>query len=467
MKDLNRLLEIIADIAAGRHSSDVMDLTGPDAAEPVRTIAEAMGLMMVKVEAREYHLEMMNKQLEEMNQQIRRNTIATVSTIAKTLAARDAYTEGHAERVSRVAGLIAAEMGMIEGETELVELAGLLHDIGKIGFPDCLFLPHEGDSPKEIVREITRHPTTGAEILKDLEFLGSALSYIRFHHERPDGRGYPNHLKDADIPLGAKIIAVADAFDAITTDRPYQKARTFHQALAILKEGAGTKWDSGCVAAFECSLSQIPSHADTASAPRERMLCLWDHRQPDISLEPGPPGGARMLWLKPGVDFSKYHHLMLDPVVFFFAPDSEYKGLDPQELKRLADSFKQQLVDSLKKRYPIVAVPGPDVARIRFAITDLRQNRPVLSDVNSEEPTGLGRDDLKKRNYTSWAGSGATAAELMVFDSATQDVVAAAKDDRPIGLKEKFTKWGSAEDAFKYWADRLRLFLDQAHGVKR
>jgi putative nucleotidyltransferase with HDIG domain len=467
LKDLNRLLEIIADIAAGRHSSDVMDLTGPDAAGPVRTIAEAMGLMMVKVEAREYHLEMLNKQLEEMNQQIRRNTIATVSTIAKTLAARDAYTEGHAERVSRVAGLIAAEMGMTEGETELVELAGLLHDIGKIGFPDCLFLPHEGDSPKEIVREITRHPTTGAEILKDLEFLGSALSYIRFHHERPDGRGYPNHLKDADIPLGAKIIAVADAFDAITTDRPYQKARTFHQALGILKEGAGTKWDSGCVAAFECSLPKIPSHAGTARAPRERLLCLWDHRQPDISLEPGPPGGARMLWLKPGVDFSKYHRLMLDPVVFFFAPDSEYKGMDPQELKGLADAFKQQLVESLKKIYPIVATPGSDVARIRFAITDLRQNRPVLSDVTSEGPNSPGNDELKKRNYISWAGSGATSAELMMFDSVSQNVVAAAKDERPIGLKEKFTKWGSAEDAFKYWADRLRLFLDQAHGVKR
>jgi HD-GYP domain-containing protein (c-di-GMP phosphodiesterase class II) len=466
LKDLNRLLEIIADIAAGRHSSDVMGLTGPDTAEPVRTIAEAMGLMMVKIEAREYHLEVLIKQLEELNQQIRRNTIATVSAMAKALAARDAYTEGHAERVSGIARLIAAEMGLTEGETELVELAGLLHDIGKIGFPDFLFLPHEGDNPKEIVREITRHPTTAAEILKDLDFLGPALFYIRCHHERPDGRGYPGRLKDADIPVGAKIIAVADAFDAITTDRPYQKASPFHEALAILKAGAGTKWDSGCVDALERSLPKIPPHADTKRAPREMLMCLWDHHQPGISLEPGPPGGARMRWLKPGVDFSKYHRLMLDPVVFFFAPESEYKGMDPLELKGLADAFKQQLVDSLKKRYPVVAVPGPDVVRIRFAITDLRQNRPVLSDITSEGPIGFGKDDLKKRTYTSWAGSGATAAELMVFDSMTREVVAAAKDERTIGLKEKFTQWGSAEDAFQYWADRLRLFLDQAHGVK-
>lgn len=85
MKQLNRLLEIIANIAAGRYSNDVMELTGPDASEPVRTIAEAMGLMMVKVEAREYHLEMLIKQLEEMNQQARRNTIATISSMAKAL----------------------------------------------------------------------------------------------------------------------------------------------------------------------------------------------------------------------------------------------------------------------------------------------------------------------------------------------------------------------------------------------
>ena len=107
-----------------------------------------------------------------MNRNIRRNTIATVSTMAKALAARDAYTQGHAERVGRIAGMVAAEIGLDAGETERVELAGLLHDIGKIGFPDSLFLPHDGDNPKEVVKEITRHPATGAEILKGLEFLG-------------------------------------------------------------------------------------------------------------------------------------------------------------------------------------------------------------------------------------------------------------------------------------------------------
>jgi len=466
LRNLARLIKIISDVASGRYSNDIMELASQDVEEPVRAIAEAMGFMMVKVEAREFHLQMLIKQLEEVNQKIRQSTIATVTTMAKALAARDAYTEGHAECVGKIAGLIATQMGINEKEAELIELAGLLHDIGKIGFPDCLFLPHEGNNPREIVQEITRHPITGAEILKGLDFLGPALSYIRYHHERPDGRGYPEHLKDADIPLGAKIIAVADAFDAMTTDRPYQKGRTFDEALSILKRGVGTQWDSECVAAFERILPKLPPYADKTRAPQERLLCLWDHQQPDIILEPGPPGGARMRWLKPGVDFSKYHKLILDRVVFFFAPNSEYKGMDARELKRLSDAFHQKMVASVKNKYPVVAVPGPDVLRIRFAITDLRQNRPVLSDFTSDGPIGFGKDDSQNRYAKSWSASGATCAEFMVFDSMTNDVIAAAKDERTTGLKEKFTKWGSAEDAFQFWADRLTVVLDQAHSFK-
>jgi putative nucleotidyltransferase with HDIG domain len=449
----------MTDVAGGRYSGDIMDLTRPGVEEPVRTIAEAMGLMMVKVEAREFHLAELIEQLKEINQKIRRNTIATVSSMARALAARDAYTEGHAERVGRVAGKIAVEMGLDAEEAERVELAGLLHDIGKIGFPDSLFLPHDGDNPKEIVREITRHPVTGAEILKGLDFLGSATAFIRCHHERPDGLGYPERLKGADIPLGARIIAVADAFDAITTDRPYQKARTYAEALAILKAGAGTKWDADCVAAFERCLPNIPVHPDEAGTPSGRLLCLRDDRHEDIRLEPGPPGGVKWRWLKPGVDFSRYKRLMIDTVVFFFAPDSEYKGMDPQELKGIADAFRRQMVETLKPGYPIVQKPAPDSVRLRFAITDLRQNRPVLGDAPSEGPIGLS----EARPATSWSGTGATCAEMLMFDSMTGEVVAAARGERATGLKEKFTKWGSVEDAFQFWAGRLKAFMDQAH----
>jgi putative nucleotidyltransferase with HDIG domain len=262
LEGLNRLLEVIDEIAHGRYSNDVMELTKPEVSGPVRTIAEAMGLMMVKVEAREYRLEMLIQELQDLNRQIRRNAIGTVSAMANALAARDRYTEGHTERVGKIAALIAVELGLAEEEAELVRLAGVLHDIGKIGFSDRLFLPHEGKNPEDVVREITRHPATGAEILKDLDFLGPAIAYIHCHHERPDGRGYPRHLLEPEIPLGAKIIAVADAYDAMTTDRPYQKGRSPEATLAILKGGAGTKWDEECVAAFERIFPEISAAPD-------------------------------------------------------------------------------------------------------------------------------------------------------------------------------------------------------------
>ncbi len=247
MTELEKLLEVIQEVAVGKYSNDIMSMTGPDTPEPVRTIAEAVGLMMVKVEAREYHLEMLISELKALNEKIRVSTINTVSTMANALAARDAYTQGHTERVAELSEKIARQMGLEENDIAFIRLGGLLHDIGKIGFPDRLFMPHEAKNPPEIVNQIVKHPLTGAEILKDLEFLGPALEYVRSHHERPDGKGYPRRLKDADIPMGAKIIAVADSFDAMTTERPYQKAMTHQTALEILQRHAGVKWDAVCV----------------------------------------------------------------------------------------------------------------------------------------------------------------------------------------------------------------------------
>jgi len=255
---IDRLLEVIEEVAAGRYSNDIMELTQTNQPEPVRAIAEAMGLMMVKVEAREYRLELMIKELEELNEKIRQSTINAVSAMAHALAARDAYTEGHAERVARLAVLIARKLGMKALDVEYVRLGGILHDIGKIGFSDRLFNPHGAKNPPDVVKEIITHPTTGVEILQALDFLGPALNYVHCHHERPDGKGYPRGLTDKEIPLGAKILAVADAFDAMTTDRPYQKGKQTEVALGILMKHAGTKWDRDCVAAFEAVMNTSP-----------------------------------------------------------------------------------------------------------------------------------------------------------------------------------------------------------------
>jgi hypothetical protein len=213
---------------------------------------------------------------------------------------------------------------------------------------------------------------------------------------------------------------------------------------------------------ISCASTGAPSKG-AAAAPQPEGFLNGYYKD----LQPGPEGGAKMRWLKPGVDFAKYNKVMLDSVIFFFADQSEYKGIDPQAMKELADACDLQVVNALKGTYPIVAEPGPDVVRIRFAITDLEQSRPVLSAVTTVVPIGLGISLIKKGATGAWTGSGATGAELMAIDSMSGDVIAVAQDKKTAGFTERFSKWGSAEDAFKFWGERLKLFLDQAHGVKQ
>jgi len=260
---LDRLLEIIRNIGDGNYSNDVMPLASDMASVPLRSIAEAVGTMAVKIKAREYHLDRLIEELQGLNEQVRRNTVKTVEAMAQALEARDACTRGHAERVGHIAAEIAREMGVAEAAIETIRIGGILHDIGKIKFTDRLFQANEGENPPGMIKEITQHHTTGAEILKNLDFLGDALEFIHAHHEQPDGKGYPRRLEAADIPLGARIIAVADGYDAMTTDRPYQKAMSSAAALEILRTYSGTKWDNECVAAFERVLDRQIGQKET------------------------------------------------------------------------------------------------------------------------------------------------------------------------------------------------------------
>jgi hypothetical protein len=216
--------------------------------------------------------------------------------------------------------------------------------------------------------------------------------------------------------------------------------------------------------AFTISCASTSSQSKATVVEGARVGFLGDYAK---NLQPGPEGGAKMRWLKPGVDFGKYNNVMLDSVVFFLAEDAEYKGIDPQAMKELADACDLQVVNALKGGYPIVAQPGPDVVRIRFAITHLEQSRPALSAVTSVVPVGLAISLIKKGATGEYTGAGETGAEVMVIDSMTGDVIAVAQDEKSAGFTERFSKWGSAEDAFKFWGERIKLFLDQAHGVKQ
>ncbi|MFZ7128750.1 MAG: DUF3313 domain-containing protein [Desulfobacterales bacterium] len=184
------------------------------------------------------------------------------------------------------------------------------------------------------------------------------------------------------------------------------------------------------------------------------------------AMKPGPEEGARMRWLKPGVDFSKYEKVMLDSVVFFFSDDSEYKGVDPEKMKEIADAANLRLVSTIQEKYPVVSERGPDVVRVRVAITDLKQSRPVLSGVTTVIPVGLGVSLVKKGATGAWSGSGATTIELMALDSMTNDVIAVAQDEKSAGFAERFSKWGSTDEAFQFWGERICLFLDSTRASK-
>ncbi len=184
------------------------------------------------------------------------------------------------------------------------------------------------------------------------------------------------------------------------------------------------------------------------------------------NLKPGPDGGAKERWLKPGVDFSKYNKLMVDSVIFYYADDSEDKGIDGEEMKMLTDAFNQELVNALQDKYPIVSDPGPDVARIKFAITNVKKSKPGVSAVTSILPIGLGISLIKKGVTGSWSGSGETSGEMMAMDSTSGEVIVLAVDSQSAGFTDRFSGFGAAKEAFKFWAGRVKTFLDQTRAQK-
>lgn len=190
-----------------------------------------------------------------------------------------------------------------------------------------------------------------------------------------------------------------------------------------------------------------------ATAPQQRSGFLGEYY---ANLKPVEEGNKDWLrWLKPGVDYSKYNKVMVDYVIFAFAEDSEYKGIDAIEMKELGDGASLAFINALKKEFPVVSEPGPDVIRIRIAITDLRQSNPVISGVTTVVPVGLAVSVVKKGATNTWTGSGATSAEMMVLDSTTNEVLAVGHDMRAAGFTERFSKWGSVEEAFKFWGERF------------
>ena len=197
--------------------------------------------------------------------QLQDTYLMTIEALAAAVEARDPYTHGHTRRVEEYATIMATALGATEAEISALRRACVLHDIGKIGIEDTILRKQARLEPEEAIR-MQKHPVIGVDMLKGIDFLDPVLPLIRHHHERWDGNGYPDELHADEIPLGARILAVADAVDAMTSDRPYRAARTFEYAKTEILKGSGTHFDPEVVTAFIKSQRAIEDLLRTTAA---------------------------------------------------------------------------------------------------------------------------------------------------------------------------------------------------------
>jgi putative nucleotidyltransferase with HDIG domain len=239
---INRVSHAIATMTAARDFSRTVEPTGKsrELDQLAASFNELMGgLTAAEAETRAAYL-------------------GTIRALAAALDARDPYTAGHSERVSQTSVTIARQLKLPEADVAVIRLGALLHDIGKIGLADDILQKADPLSADEY-EQIKRHPALGARILRQVSFLEPHLPIVELHHERPDGHGYPFGLRGDDIPRAARIVHVADAFDAMTSARAYRPARPPAAAMAELHLYAGTQFDAESVKALHDALRTAPA----------------------------------------------------------------------------------------------------------------------------------------------------------------------------------------------------------------
>lgn len=195
---------------------------------------------------------------------------ATILALTQALDARDHNTEGHSRRVTDLALKIGRDMGLSETDLRYMQLGALLHDVGKIGIPDAIL--HKPGALDEAEWKLMRqHPKTGYNILREINFLKPALDIVLSHHERYDGKGYPAGLAGETIPLMARIVAVADAYDALTSNRPYRPAFTHEEALNEIRKNSGRQFDPAVVQVFEKYICEIEEYSPLSIYPSSKQ----------------------------------------------------------------------------------------------------------------------------------------------------------------------------------------------------
>ena len=190
-----------------------------------------------------------NEELNEKNEELEKAYLDTIGILRQTVEAKDTYTRGHSDRVSAYSVLIGEKLGLSDKDIHTLKIGGLFHDIGKIGVPDSILLKSSKLSDDEY-SQIKNHPSIGAHILSNASIFANIIPIVKHHHERYDGRGYPSQLAGENIPYFARIVAVADTFDAMTSKRSYRNALDIDYTMKEIERCKGTQFDPQVADAF-------------------------------------------------------------------------------------------------------------------------------------------------------------------------------------------------------------------------
>jgi diguanylate cyclase (GGDEF)-like protein/putative nucleotidyltransferase with HDIG domain len=226
---------------------------------PLVVIAAPIGMLVLREQK-------LKRELVERNDALETLLKSTVEAFALAIDAKDRYTQEHIGRVRKLAVAIARRLGLSEADVQAIEIGAALHDVGKLGIPEHI-LNKPGRLTDDEFTLVKKHAEIGARILEPVNFPGPVMGVVKHHHEKWDGSGYPDGLVGQDIPLGGRILAVADVYDALTSDRPYREGWTHERALLHIQDTTGTHFDPSVVAAFEQVIIENPSLAAVTVRP--------------------------------------------------------------------------------------------------------------------------------------------------------------------------------------------------------
>lgn len=259
--------EVVEEIRKFNKDLYILLLTGhKDLAPPLETIkrleiqgycekSDKFDQLLLLIESGIKSIEQMNtiktinKQLHDKNEELERAYLDTIGILRQTVEAKDPYTRGHSDRVSEYSVLIGKKLGLDEKTLHILKIGGLFHDIGKIGIPDSILLKESKLSDEEY-SQIKNHPMIGVHMLGDAAIFTDILPIVKHHHERYDGRGYPSQLVGDDIPYVARIAAVADTFDAMTSKRSYRDSLPIDVVRAEIERCSGSQFDPNIAKVF-------------------------------------------------------------------------------------------------------------------------------------------------------------------------------------------------------------------------